>query len=104
MWRSWGDHFEIVSYDKEKRPRSFRNSHIFVIVLLVITFCVNTFSFSQILPQTAFGQFLPAAVTLFSAVVSIVLFLIKWMKNGKECDLSLIFATALFLLIYIVLT
>jgi uncharacterized membrane-anchored protein len=102
MWKSWGDRYEIVPYDKERRPRNFKYSYIVVIILLVITFCVNTFSFSHILPQTTFGKFIPAVVTLFSAIAFLVLFLIKWKKNDRECDLALIFAAVLlFVVAYI---
>lgn len=97
MWKSWGDKYEIIPYDKEKRPRKFKYTYPILGTLLVICFVTSRWTFVNMLPETGFRQFIPVMVLLLSVIACLVLFVAKWKKNNKECDLTLVFIAVILL-------
>lgn len=97
MWKSWGDKYEIISYDEKKRPRKIKKVGIYI-VLLVILYVLSLGSIAiHIKPETSFYYYIPFIIGLCSISVCLSLFYLKWKKNDGECDLALLLAAAIFI-------
>lgn len=91
MWKSWGDKYEIIPYDAEKRPRKLKKVKYIVAILPFV--CLLPL---LIIQRPVFNLYISSLLALLSAIVCLVLFLLKWIKNDKECDFSLMTMFVLF--------
>jgi len=94
--KTFGDKYDIIRHDDAEYPRKIKSNTI-VIVLIIATFLVNTFS-DRLLPDTKFSTYFPFGLSLASALACLVLYWLKWRKNNKEQDVILFVAIVLFLL------
>jgi cytochrome bd-type quinol oxidase subunit 2 len=91
MWQSWGDNYEIVRYDKNKRPRKIKGVY-FVVIGLLILMIPTAF----IENKAGIWQYVPTIIVALEGVVCLVMFALKWFKNDHEYDALLLFVAIVF--------
>lgn len=89
MWKSWGDKWDIVPHDDEKRPRKVRNYQYVVIAIMLIFVITGRLIFLNMQTEAKFFSYIPFIAGVLLSIACIILFCRKWKKNDKECDLSL---------------
>ncbi len=102
MWKSWGDTYDIVPWDKNKRPRKIKGTNILAIALAIVCYLTGSMIFVHIQPEAAFWRYVPPAVSALSAIICLLFFFLKWKKNDEEQDLLLIFEAVIFIVITVI--
>ncbi|MBS6652107.1 hypothetical protein [Alistipes putredinis] len=98
MWTSWGDKYEIIPYDKQKRPRKISNVRFIALVVIIVYYVAGRLIFLDLAPEETIYYWIPFAVALLATIAFLILFFLKWKRNDKECDLSLLAGAALLIL------
>lgn len=96
MWKSWGDKFEIRSYDPLKRPRKVKNVNRYILILAIVCLLSMILVDVVIKPDGCFYAYIPTIAAACSVVVCVGLFLLKWWRNDEEYDLALILVSLVF--------
>jgi asparagine N-glycosylation enzyme membrane subunit Stt3 len=95
MWTSFGDGYNIVPHDNQKKPRKVKGTRFLALIFIVIWFLPVMLTITYFRNEPGFWQFVPASLMLLIAVVYSVFFLLKWIKNNHECDILLIITIVL---------
>jgi len=95
MWRSLGDKYDIVPHNNKERPRQFK-SNVIIIIILVILYLSGSLIFIHIRPEASFYYYIPSVLGCLAFVTGSVLLFLKWKRNNKELDISLLIATIIF--------
>lgn len=98
MWYSFGKKWEVIPYNEDKRPRKFRHKNAILLPVLIVAFIANTFVFDQAIKDYRYADYLPALSIILLVATCIILLIVKWVKNNREVDFSLLFLLFLFAL------
>lgn len=84
MWTSWGDKYEIIPYDKQKRPRKIKNMRFIALVVVIVYYLTGRLIFLDLDLEGTIYYWMPSAVALLSAILFLILFFLKWKKTTKS--------------------
>ena len=94
MWYSIGDKYEIIKHNNANKPRRFR-SNILMLLSLTALFLVHLSIFEIFIisiSSPVFFYYLTMIVGITAMITSIVILILKYIKNNKEFDM-LVMAT-----------
>lgn len=93
MWKSIGDKFEIEPHNEQKHPRKIR-TNVFVLVILILAFIVTRSVFREKaiawIGSTEVYNSIIMIVYALCIIATILLFLMKYIKNKHEVDIGLV--------------
>ena len=101
MWKSLGDHSDIIKHQKNDYPRRI-STNVYAIATLVINFILLSYTFKDLLLRVISidtYDIICIGVLITSILLICGLFVAKYFLNKKEIDIALIFISIVLIII-----
>lgn len=102
MWKSIGDRFDIEPHNNQRHPRRIK-TNIFVVCILILTFVVSSFTVREkliaLIGSAEVYDGIRMGVYILSLIATLLLIMIKYLKNNHEIDVVLIFLMIILMII-----
>lgn len=102
MWKSIGDRFDIEPHNHQRHPRKIK-TNVFVACILILTFVVSSFTVRKksiaLIGSAEVYDGIRMGVYILSLIATLLLIMIKYLKNDREIDVVLIFLMIMLVII-----
>mgnify|MGYP006995773077 CR=1 FL=1 len=102
MWKSIGDRFDIEPHNHQRHPRRIK-TNVFAVCILILTFVVSSFTVREkliaLIGSDEVYDGIRMGVYILSLIATLLLIMIKYLKNDREIDVVLIFLMIILILI-----